>query len=403
MGKCNACGYCQPHPGEQTCRFYKDAREKARAAGDEDSWNLYLDTDTLEDLQVAELAKSGEKGNLDVKPLLPGGPNVSQEQQIKELTRRMDTLTDKLQGFLRLQAQPVPIPSVLSTTAPFVTSQSPAITISWAGVPLYSMSALVTTVAATAGHAQFGLFTSPVSTLPSHVHVQPMVSHAVAPPSMPMPAASQSAHIPVLSRGHSIVPPASGVATAAYPQGGQPYGHAPSSWLPDPLTSALHQLLTMADPDANMTAAGMPYRPEYHALHKLENVPVKELDHRKLTFKQLIYGMTCVARHVRASGGDIDSYLLHMEFVSRHASDNTFVDGAYAEYDRYVIDNFLKMPTMGFKTADSIAIGYAFHPGKMSHFYSERSSTPVKQKHRLGKKSSTSHIPDGYPEGKCFF
>lgn len=73
MGKCDIFEYYHPHPGKETCRFHKDAREKARSAGDENSWKLYLDTDTLEALQTAELAKSGggslnpdQKVNLDI-------------------------------------------------------------------------------------------------------------------------------------------------------------------------------------------------------------------------------------------------------------------------------------------------------------------------------------------------
>lgn len=123
-----------------------------------------------------------------------------------------------------------------------------------------------------------------------------------------------------------------------------------------------------------------------------------------MTFRQLIYGMTCVARHVRATGGDVDSYLSHMEFVSCHAADNTFLDCAYAEYDRCVIDNFLRLPTMGFKTADSIAIGYAFHPGKLAQSqYSDRSGNQGKQRRKNVKISNSIEIPDGCPEGNFFF
>lgn len=148
---------------------------------------------------------------------------------------------------------------------------------------------------------------------------------------------------------------------------------------------------------------GMQYRPEYHYQHKLENVPIKQLDHRKLTFKQLIYGMTCVAHYVLSTGGNVDSYLQHMEFVSRHSSDNSFLDCSYSEYDKCVIDNFLKSPLGGFNVADSTAIGYAFHPGKLNQDYVEKLNNPGKQKRRFGKRmAAKGEIPDGYPEGNCF-
>lgn len=147
----------------------------------------------------------------------------------------------------------------------------------------------------------------------------------------------------------------------------------------------------------------MQYMPDYHSLHKLDNVPLRQLDYKKMTFKQLTYGMTCIAQHVLATGGDTDGYLMHMEFVSCHASDNSFLDCAYNEYDRCVIDGYLKSPLLGFKTADSTAIGYAFHPGKLTHDYVDRSGASVKQRRRTVKKGTKSDVPDGYPEGNCFF
>lgn len=92
---------------------------------------------------------------------------------------------------------------------------------------------------------------------------------------------------------------------------------APSSWLADPLTSALQHLSNVVDPDATARSAGMLFRPEFYSLHKKENVPVRQLDHKKMTYKQLIYGMVCVAQHIRASGGEIDGYLGHLEFITR--------------------------------------------------------------------------------------
>lgn len=62
MGKCGACGYYHPQPGEKSCRFWKEARERAKNAGEEQAWADYLDTDTLEGLQEMELK------SLDVKP-----------------------------------------------------------------------------------------------------------------------------------------------------------------------------------------------------------------------------------------------------------------------------------------------------------------------------------------------
>lgn len=96
MGKCNACGFLHPYPGDHTCRFYKEAREKAKQAGDEESWKLYLDIETLENFQAVEEAKSklqkGEDGSADIKPVLP----PPHDDRIADLTRRMDDLATQV-------------------------------------------------------------------------------------------------------------------------------------------------------------------------------------------------------------------------------------------------------------------------------------------------------------------
>lgn len=140
---------------------------------------------------------------------------------------------------------------------------------------------------------------------------------------------------------------------------------AAASWLPDPLTSALQQLSNAVDPEASNHSAGILFRPEFYALHKLNNIPLRQVDFRKMSFKQLVYGMTRVAQHIRVSGYDIDGYLSYAEFITTHASDDSYMDCAYAEYDHYVIDNFLKNPVAGFKITDSVAIGHAFHPAEL--------------------------------------
>lgn len=133
MGKCDVCEYHHPHPGKE------DARERARVAGDEESWRLYLDTDTLESLQTAELAKSGAntdsldlKGK-DIKLSLSRTPQQTQEDRLDSLTQRVNLLTDQLQGFLSLQSQPVPQPAAQSTTTqiltPSITTMSGTVTL----------------------------------------------------------------------------------------------------------------------------------------------------------------------------------------------------------------------------------------------------------------------------------
>lgn len=79
------------------------------------------------------------------------------------------------------------------------------------------------------------------------------------------------------------------------------------------------------------------------------------------------------------------------------------MDSAYADYDRFVIDSFLKSPMSGFRLADSVAIGHAFHPAKLNSDYREKGGVAGKQKRKQWKNTTKGDIPEGYPENNCFF
>lgn len=233
--------------------------------------------------------------------------------------------------FLSLQSQPIVTESPSWIPAPV---SQPAVT-GLPGVtsPTFTASTPVTTVAPSVGAPTPRVSTIQLSTVSMHSH--PVFSHLTGLQSSPM---STAQHDPS-SMGLGGQPP-----YGSTPGSSQAGAQAPASLLADPPTIALHQLSNMADHDSGARPPGMHYRPEYYCQHKLENVSIKQVDHRKLTFKQLIYGMNCVAHHVLGSGGNIDSYLHHMEFVSRYASDNSFVDCSYSEYDKCVADNYLRNP-----------------------------------------------------------
>lgn len=185
-----------------------------------------------------------------------------------------------------------------SSTPPLSTGgvSKPVVTaipgISMAGTA-YATSIPVTTTAPTLGPAHAGVLspTSMAHTSTSWVHhpTSHVGSFGLVPPTpAPWPSSTYASH------------PPSGGSTAA------------ASWLPDPLTTALQQLSNAVDPEASVPNAGMHFRPEFYALHKLNNIPLRQVDFRKMSFKQLLYGMMCVAQKVRASGYDIDGYLAHI-------------------------------------------------------------------------------------------
>lgn len=81
------------------CRFCKEAREKAKKAGAEQAWADYLDTDTVEELQVTELK------SLDMKPPLSDSEEKARmKDQLDFLTSKMNTLTRQFQTILAAPA-----------------------------------------------------------------------------------------------------------------------------------------------------------------------------------------------------------------------------------------------------------------------------------------------------------
>lgn len=119
---------------------------------------------------------------------------------------------------------------------------------------------------------------SVVST-PSHSISSTMImSTSVGSPIM-TPVSS-----PIHNYGASTSQPSSQPSGVWGPVMSQPMGgpsSAPSSWVADPLTSALRQLTNVVDPDMVCRTAGMVYRPEYYAQHLLWNIPIKSLDHKQ--------------------------------------------------------------------------------------------------------------------------
>ena len=99
-----------------------------------------------------------------------------------------------------------------------------------------------------------------------------------------------------------------------------------------PLTDALAQLTLAVDPAAGKSK-GLFLRPEYYYQHVRSNTPLKQLDHTKLTYKDLVYGWFCVIEHLLSKGGDLGGYVGHCKFVAEQASTGSFVDAAFVNYD----------------------------------------------------------------------
>lgn len=66
------------------------------------------------------------------------------------------------------------------------------------------------------------------------------------------------------------------------------------------------------------------------------------MDHSKLNFLELCYGMDDVLLHLLKTGGDALSYASHKLFVSSQAKSNRFIDRAFVDYDGHVVDKVIE-------------------------------------------------------------
>lgn len=141
----------------------------------------------------------------------------------------------------------------------------------------------------------------------------------------PGTSTAPSTHVPLLTGARPTASHSAGPTSGSIPSA--------ADISPSPLTAALQQLTSAIDPDSSKKATGIYLHPEFYVQYKDNNTQVKDLDHRKLGFKSLLYGMCCVAKHLKSTGGNLDSYLDHMTFVCKTGHTDMYQDIAFAEYD----------------------------------------------------------------------
>ena len=180
---------------------------------------------------------------------------------------------------------------------------------------------------------------------------------------------------------------------------------APADYVSGYLTSALQQLSLAIDPTPSSTSKGLVLRPEYYIQHVDKGVPVKNIDHAKLSYKDLVAGMGRVMQYLVNVRGDYMSYLRHFNYILTQASRHQFQDQAFVGYDRYIVDQVVRGEAREFVAGDNLAVASYFHAGNLSH----QKVTQFKGKGKPygGYKSRRGDgekavMPDGFPEDICY-
>ena len=110
---------------------------------------------------------------------------------------------------------------------------------------------------------------------------------------------------------------------------------------------------------------GINFRPEYYVQHKVDCKPVKSLDHSKMSYKDLMYGMTQVLQYFVKAKGDVEGYAYHFTFVAKQGQLNQFSDAALVAYDRAVVDKIVRGDLFSFGSVDTMAAACSFHAGNV--------------------------------------
>lgn len=374
----------------------------------------FLDVDTLRELAKSEdPSGAGEFVTVHDFNVLRQ-TDKDRKVQLDKLESDISTLSDQMvnllskfpgSGGIPAATPMVTMPSVtLPVTLPAVTLPSPVVTpvttttatsvkTIVTGAALVTSPSTVTSVHATTHWRPPPLGAPPVPSVWSTTTGHPgylsggiaLIPHPVASIGVP----TMGAYAPMSSSSHYSPP------TGVVPS---PLGMIPAAYLSSPLTPALQSAS-----DLDHRQPGMMYRPEYHVLHEEEGEPIKQVSHKMMTYCKLVHGMVRVAKVIRASGGDIDNYLSHMDYVTRHGKNEDYQDSAYIDYDKMVVDEFIGNPSAGIKVGNVMASSFCFHDVTRVHKPSSQTTLLRKKKKNKPSNRQGEVVPEDYPPENCFY
>lgn len=343
-GMCNGCGHEHVRPWGSYCKYLKRAVEKCKELHvSELDFKYHIDLDTM----AADTAHALEDTKAVFKPVGTTDP-TGDSSTIDQAT------VDKLLDITKQQRSQ--IDDLIQQFKNFSTHN-------------------MVSPPASAGAHKSG----------SEVN-RPGLSPAPLRPSVPDPYSTT----PATTLGHGQSVPDH---TADVP-------HA-SDLVVGPLTAALSKLSDMIDPSTAIKSKGILLRPEYYVQHKANGVAIRNLDHSKMNFRDLCYGMDCILVHLLKTGGDAINYASHKLFVSTQAKSGRFVDRALVDYDRHVMDKFIEGESSSFIVGDLLGVALYFHGGNTLPRQSE-SKLPRSKRNRRQKDEGEGGVPDDFPEHICY-
>ena len=181
----------------------------------------------------------------------------------------------------------------------------------------------------------------------------------------------------------------------------------------DHLAAALGTLSQPANSTPAETEKGNCYRPEFHVQHILKGFPVKNIDHTKLKFAELVHGMSLVmCDMVETEDPKLPSYIKHFAFLTGIACEGGYVTEAYVRYDRHVVDTVVRGKRHEFPVGDVLGTSRCFHAtNTYVHRTAESGANRQRSRHRIRSQDpdperaiqgSSTGAPPEWPADICY-
>lgn len=181
---------------------------------------------------------------------------------------------------------------------------------------------------------------------------------------------------------------------------------SPASLMSSPLTKALAKLAGDEEDEGKYLCL------EFYAQH---DVKEKSRDHNKLDCVSLFYGWTCVAKYILKHGGNLESYINHLQYATGMLNTRQFYDAGAVKYDRLIVDKFLEGKTSTFEpdpVLSSLTFSSKIIPDNIEMFQgasltkgvnSYQVNKPSRGKKRVNQPRRYDEVPPDFPSEICFY
>ena len=181
-------------------------------------------------------------------------------------------------------------------------------------------------------------------------------------------------------------------------------GPPPPSAMVSEVTDALSRISVAIDPSGS-EVKGITLRPEYWVQHDRQGVPVRALNHARLTIPELMYGMFRVMSAV-TDPSQKAAYEAHYKFLSECIIQDLYPARAYVNYDREVTNKIINGELSEYPACDLPSFALQLRKDKEKPqtrpYYRGNKRCDTLGTYRQDTSSSRSPMPEDWPNDICY-